>query len=108
MKSVCRGHREGLTLMPCLNSRCIQGFDCDSSDDEWDVHVREEFGTRGPGFGIPVEQELDTGMDLTRCVQHAFQIYDGLAGGIGNDIGEEDTDNFQEFGPNLDQEGAVG
>ena len=66
-----------------------QGFDGDSSDDEWNAFVAEEFGNRGHEFLRLGEEQLDAGMDMQNCVQHAFQVYDGLAGGIGNDLGVE-------------------
>ena len=64
----------------------LQGFKRDKLDDEWDEFVRKEFGARGPSIARGVGEGLENGINTQGCVQHAFHIYDGLAGGIGNDM----------------------
>ena len=54
--------------------------------------MTEEYGIRGLHFTRQDNAPLDDGMDIPACVQHAFHVYDGLAGGIGNypDIDREE------------------
>lgn len=46
----------------------------DDSDEEWDLDIQAEFGTRGGGFVREVNQELDRGLDMSGLVQHTFHM----------------------------------
>ena len=71
-----------------------QGFNSDGSDVEWDISIREEFGSRGLEARHGGDRELDTGMAMENLVQHTFHIYDGLVGGVGvaEDIGQQERE----------------
>lgn len=78
---------------------CTQGVPCDDSDDEWDSYVREEYGARGPGTAINHGDDVDRGLDMLEMVEHAFHVYDGLAGGIGINKTQEDEEYLEEVLP---------
>ena len=56
----------------------MQGFEVDSSDDEWEEDIHQNYG-RGYGLLDPDEQ-LDVRLDIQGTVEHAFQHYDVLVG----------------------------
>ena len=82
-----------------------QGYPNDESDDEWDSFVREEFGARGAGFAINQTEDMDAGLEMLELVEHAFQVYDGLAGGIGVNVDEVGTEDIEEVLPEHGQAG---
>ena len=66
--------------------------------------MREEFGARGPGFARNQGEGLDTGLDMLELVEHAFEVYNGLARGIGIDEGELGDDDTTEVLPEASME----
>ena len=88
----------------------LKGVPCDESDDEWDSYMREEFGARGPGTGAEDGNGMDTGLEMLELVEHAFQVYDGLAGGIGVNEGDIEEDDIHEVlhDPVVEEEPNVG
>lgn len=57
-----------------------QGVDWDSSDEEWERSIRRDFGDRGAGMLREAAVQVDRGLDTAGIVNHAFHLYDDLAG----------------------------
>lgn len=60
----------------------LQGIRADDSDDEWDELIRLEYGVQPRGLLREIIPRLDEGLDIDGLVQHTFNIYDNIAGGM--------------------------
>lgn len=60
----------------------FQGIPRDDSDDEWNGHIRLEYGVRPRGLLREIRPRLDEGLDIDGLVQHPFHMYDNIAGGM--------------------------
>lgn len=63
-----------------LLSRNLQGIDFDSSDEEWEAHIRDEYGRHGRARLLrEAATETDVNVDMAGLVHNTFNRYDNLA-----------------------------
>lgn len=60
-------------------SEFAQGVDPDSSDKEWELSIKADFGERGAGMLREVATQIDVGLDTHGLVNHAFHQYDVMS-----------------------------
>ena len=73
----------------------MQGVDPDSSDEEWDTHIQEEYGRFGRARLLREAAAVtDADMDITGLVQNAFHQYEEMRDQAAGEEGIQEHDNM--------------